>query len=143
VRCAPKGDPLLRQVRVFIAEDEPFIALNLASEVQGARGHVIGPAGSVAEALSLLEHTQPHVGLLDANLSDGEITPVAELLRARAVPILFYCGQLPAHLRYPDVPVYIKPMPPYELVIEIAALLRRVGNRPTSTSAILSHNCGA
>jgi hypothetical protein len=75
VRCAPKGDPLLRQVRVFIAEDEPFISLSLASEVQEAHGHVIGPAGSVAEALSLLEHTQPHVGLLDANLSDGEITP--------------------------------------------------------------------
>ena len=114
---------MLHQVRVFIAEDEPFIALNLASEVQEARGHVIGPAGSVAEALSLLEHTQPHVGLLDANLSDGEITPVAELLRARAVPILFYCGHLPPHLRYPDNPVYIKPMPPAELVIEIAALL--------------------
>ena len=141
--CAPKGDPLLHQVRVFIAEDEPFIALNLASEVQEARGHVIGPAGSVGEALSLLEHTQPHVGLLDVNLSDGEITPVAELLRARAVPILFYCGHLPPHLRYPDVPVYIKPMPPAELVIEIAALLRRVGNRPPSTSAILSRNCGA
>ena len=142
MRCAPKGDPLLRQVRVFIAEDEPFIALNLASEVQEAHGHVIGPAGSVAEALSLLEH-QPHVGLLDANLSDGEITPVAELLRARAVPILFYCGQLPAHLRYPGVPVYIKPVPPCELVIEIAALLRRVGNRSSSTPAILSHNCRA
>jgi hypothetical protein len=32
---------------VFIAEDEPFIALNLASEVQEAHGHVIGPAGYV------------------------------------------------------------------------------------------------
>ena len=134
---------MLHQVLVFIAEDEPFIALNLASEVQEARGHVIGPAGSVGEALSLLEHTQPHVGLLDVNLSDGEITPVAELLRARAVPILFYCGHLPPHLRYPDVPVYIKPMPPAELVIEIAALLRRVDNRPPSKSAILSRSYGA
>ena len=126
---------------MFIAEDEPFIALNLASEVREAHGLVIGPAGSVAEALSLLEHAQPHLGLLDANLSDGEITPVAELLRARAVPILFYCGQLPAHLRYPGVPVYFKPLSPYELVIEIAALLRRVENSPFSTSAILSHSC--
>jgi hypothetical protein len=46
---------LLNQVSVLIVEDEPFIALDLAMAVEEARGKVIGPAGSVCEALMLIE----------------------------------------------------------------------------------------
>jgi CheY-like chemotaxis protein len=116
---------VLNQFRIFIAEDEPFIALDLASKVDEARGQVIGPAGSVGEALSLLEHTRPDVGVLDVHLSDGEITPVAQLLMRRGIPILFHCGRLPLHLRYSGVPVCLKPIPAADLVFEIARLLGR------------------
>jgi DNA-binding response OmpR family regulator len=118
---------LLHQVQVFLAEDEPFIALDLASTVKEFRGHVIGPAGSIKEALSLLGQTEPHVAVLDVNLSDGLITPIADILASRAVPIMFYCGELPRHLRvrYPNARVCIKPMPPAELVNRVAALFDR------------------
>jgi CheY-like chemotaxis protein len=118
---------VLNQFRIFIAEDEPFIALDLASKVDEAHGQVIGPAGSVGEALSLLEHARPHLGVLDVHLSDGESTAVAELLMGRGIPILFHCGRLPLHLRYPGVPVCFKPIPAADLVIEIARLLGRSG----------------
>jgi CheY-like chemotaxis protein len=118
---------VLNQFRIFIAEDEPFIALDLASKVDEAHGQVIGPAGSVAEALSLLEHARPHLGVLDVHLSDGESTAVAELLMGRGIPILFHCGRLPLHLRYPGVPDCFKPIPAADLVIEIARLLGRSG----------------
>jgi hypothetical protein len=39
-----------------------------------------------------------------------EVTPVAELLMRGVIPILFHCGRLPLHLRYPGVPVYFKPI---------------------------------
>jgi DNA-binding response OmpR family regulator len=119
---------LLHQVQVFLAEDEPFIALDLASTVRECRGHVIGPAGSIGEALTLLGQTeQPHVAVLDVNLSDGLITPVADILASRAVPIMFYCGELPRHLRvrYPNARVCIKPMPPAELMNRVAAFFVR------------------
>ena len=38
---------MLNQVSVLIVEDEPFIALDLATAVEEAGGKVIGPAGSV------------------------------------------------------------------------------------------------
>jgi hypothetical protein len=46
---------LLNQVSVLIVEDAPFIALDLAMAVEEARGKVILPAGSVREALLLIE----------------------------------------------------------------------------------------
>jgi hypothetical protein len=54
-------------------------------------------------------------------------TAVAELLMGRGIPILFHCGRLPLHLRYPGVPVCFKPIPAADLVIEIARLLGRSG----------------
>ena len=119
---------MLNEVRVFIAEDEPFIALDLVAAVEDAQGTVIGPAGSIREALTILQCTQPHVGLLDAHLSDGEVTPIAELLVNRGVPILFYCGHgLTPDLktRHPRTSVFIKPQPHIVIVHEIAALMHR------------------
>jgi DNA-binding NtrC family response regulator len=120
---------LLHQIRVFIAEDEPFIALTLASAIGEARGLILGPAGSIKEALSLLENDEPHVGVLDVHLSDGDITPVAARLASRAIPIIFHCGELPSHLklRHPKAPVYFKLTPPAAIVAEIAMLFHRLG----------------
>ena len=119
---------MLKQIRVIIAEDELFIALDLAAAVEEAQGTVIGPAGSVREALAILECTQPHVGLLDVHLSDGEVTPIAELLISRGIPIFFYCGHgltPDLKMRHPRASVFIKPQPHTVIVHEIAALMHR------------------
>jgi len=71
---------LLNQVSVLIVENEPFIALDLATAVEEARGKVIGPAGSVREALMLIERHLVQAAVLDVNLSDRDVTPIAELL---------------------------------------------------------------
>jgi hypothetical protein len=54
---SPGRDALLNQVSVLIVEDEPFVALDLATAVEGARGKVIGPAGTVHEALCSWSNT--------------------------------------------------------------------------------------
>jgi hypothetical protein len=105
---------LLHLVKVFIAEDEPFIALPLAFAVDEARGMIIGPAGSVAEAKLLLEDAKPDIGVLDVHLSDGEISSIAALFAERAIPIIFHCANFPPHLgeRHPKAPVCISlPIP--------------------------------
>ena len=71
---------MLNQVSVLIVEDEPFIALDLATAVEEARGKVIGPAGSVREARMLIEQHLVQAAVLDVNLSDRDVTPIAELL---------------------------------------------------------------
>ena len=118
---------MLNQVSVLIVENEPFIALDLATAVEEARGKVIGPAGSVHEALMLIERHLVQAAILDVNLSDRDITPIAELLIEGGVPVIFYSGVvLPAALRkrYPSASMCKKPTPPVQLLHKLVALMR-------------------
>lgn len=61
-------------MRILVAEDDPIIALGLARRL-GALGHeVIGPAPSVAEALTLARTSEPPADLylFDVDLADGD-----------------------------------------------------------------------
>jgi CheY-like chemotaxis protein len=125
----PGRDTLLNQISVLIVEDEPFIAVDLAEAVDEARGKVIGPAGSVREALVLIEQNLVQAAILDVNLSDGDVTPVTELLIEVGVPVIFYSGlALPAALRerFPSVPAFKKPTPLVRLFNELLVLMPKV-----------------
>jgi CheY-like chemotaxis protein len=118
---------LLNQISVLIVEDEPFIALDLATAVEEARGKVIGPAGSVREALVLIGQHPVQAAVLDLNLSDRDVTPIAELLIDGGVPVVFYSGlAMPAGLRerYPSALLCRKPTPPVQLLNKLVALMR-------------------
>jgi hypothetical protein len=87
---------------------------------------VIGPAGSVREALMLIEQHLVQAAILDVNLSDRDVTPIAELLIEGGVPVIFYSGlALPAALRerYPSASIYKKPTPPVQLLNKLVALI--------------------
>ena len=123
-RRPPGRVALLNQVSVLIVEDEPFIALDLAMAVEEARGKVIGPAGSVREALTLIQQHLVQAAVLDVNLSDGDVTPIAELLIGGGVPVIFYSGlDLPVALRerYPSAWFCKKPTPAARLLNELVA----------------------
>ena len=49
---------------------------------------VLGPAGSVDQALQLLNEFTPDVAVLDVNLWGQQVTPVAEALHSRGVPFV-------------------------------------------------------
>jgi len=85
--------------RILVVEDEFFVAMDLA-EILEAEGYaVLGPVGSVAQALELLRHETPDGAVLDVVLRDGErVTPVARALMAMAVPFLLASAQAPEHL---------------------------------------------
>jgi CheY-like chemotaxis protein len=73
---------------VLVVEDEFLLAmhLELLLELHGYR--VLGPAPTVAEALRLLDGAAPDVALLDVNLRNEMVTPVAGRLRALAIPFV-------------------------------------------------------
>lgn len=117
---------MLEQRTIFIAEDEPYIALDLACAVEDAGGRVVGPAASVAEALRLLETETVDGAILDVNLIDRDITPVVVLLAAQGVPMILQSGKgLPPELaaRFPDLTVHVKPCTSAKLIDELAAML--------------------
>ena len=73
-----------RSVRVLIVEDEPLIAWMLADCLEGAGHEVLGPAGTMADALALCEAAAaPGLAVLDIGLRDG--SSGAELARALLV----------------------------------------------------------
>lgn len=71
---------------VLVVEDEFHIAMDLQAMLEDQGWRVLGPVGSVQDALLLLENELPSVALLDVNLGTEPVTPVAEALRAQGIP---------------------------------------------------------
>ena len=98
--------------RILIVEDEAIIALDLAHAVEDVDGVVVGPVASVAEALALLDIAPVCGAVLDANLVDGAVTPLALHLLDLGVPFVVHTGTgLPGELAvWPvDLSLVMKP----------------------------------
>jgi CheY-like chemotaxis protein len=118
---------LLGLAPILIVEDEPFIALELKASIEDAGGKVVGPVGSVQAAIQLLKTDVIAAAILDVELTDGKVTPVAEALLARRIPMVFQSGvQLPSDLRRQcaDVVFYKKPASAQLLLEKLAELIK-------------------
>jgi len=79
--------------RLLVVEDDYLVAMDLAEELAGHGAEVLGPAGSVEEALALVAaESRIDAAVLDINLRNEKVYPVAEALRARNVPFVFTTG---------------------------------------------------
>ncbi|MEP9359973.1 response regulator [Sphingomonas sp. KR3-1] len=117
---------MLNGLPILIVEDEPLIAMNLASAVAELDGKIVGPVDTVAAAFELLASETIAAAILDANLLDRDVTPLATSLAERSVPFVIFTGTgLPPALAatHPDLPVIIKPA---RSTAVLAALLQRV-----------------
>ena len=83
---------------VLVVEDEFLIAMEMKAVLLGAGYAVLGPAATVADALSLLEQWRPDAAVLDVNLGGERITPVAMALKRRDVPFVLTTAYWPADL---------------------------------------------
>ncbi len=111
---------------VLVAEDQIFIALDLAMAVEDAGGEVAGPVASIKDALALIETRPITAAILDYNLTDGDITEVATRLLGADIPIIIQSGVgIPPELamRFPDLLVFIKPYVAADLVSKLAVLI--------------------
>jgi CheY-like chemotaxis protein len=101
--------------RVLLVEDEYLLAAGLADECAQLGVETIGPAGSVKQALELVEHgARLDAAVLDINLRGDTVFPVADALRARGVPFVFVTGyerqEIPEEYR--NVVSFRKPIDP-------------------------------
>lgn len=121
-----RDNSLLNHALVLVAEDEPFIALDVALAIEDAGGKVAGPAASVKEALALIATSPIVAAILDVNLADGDISPVAVALIDAGIPVILQTGiGLPPELaaRFPDLVVHIKPCVAARLVDQLVMLI--------------------
>ena len=119
---------MLNRAPILIVEDEPYIALELQISIEDAGGEVVGPAGSARAALTLLETSVVAGAILDVQLSDRDVTPVADALVARGIPFVFHSSvSVPRNLqvRCRDAIVYKKPAPAEQLLKTLAEMIAR------------------
>lgn len=71
---------------VLVVEQEYMIAMHLKLILESQGWKVLGPAATVRGALKLMDQEPASVAILDVNLGNEFVTPVAEALKARHVP---------------------------------------------------------
>ncbi|WP_309604048.1 hypothetical protein [Phenylobacterium sp.] len=126
---------MLNQACVLVAEDQPFIALDLALAVEDAGGKVVGPAASCEEALAFLATGTVAAAILDVNLLDGDSSPLVEVLVGLGLPFIVHTAvDLPQAMaaRFSGLVVQIKPCPAAVLVARLGRLIADHGSPPTA-----------
>jgi CheY-like chemotaxis protein len=81
-----------RKLRILVVEDEPFLAVMLADMLEELGYAVAASASQVSQATEFLAGDKVDIALLDVNLGDERIDPVADLLAERACPFIFTTG---------------------------------------------------
>jgi CheY-like chemotaxis protein len=118
--------PSLQGVCVLVVEDEPIVALDLASMLADVGADVLGPALTAREAEKLSENSNIAVAVLDIRLGDETVAPVADILYRRGIPIIFHTGHGAAadlNSQWPGSRVLVKPTKEEELLREIVSVL--------------------
>ena len=101
----------MRQVSVFLVEDETLIRMMIAGMVEELGHTVVAEAANIADALRLAETMDFGIAILDINVGGDRIEPVAEIIDGRHLPFVFASGYGPAGLpaRFRDRPALQKP----------------------------------
>ena len=111
-----------QQLRVLVAEDELIVGYDLCDTVAEAGYAVDGPFENLSSAMLAYQKSKPDIAILDVQLGDGIVYPLAEQMIAEDVQVIFHSGQLtPAEVsqRFPHVEALRKPCPPAAVIDSI------------------------
>ena len=116
-------------LRILVVEDEALIAMMLEDVLKQSGAIVLGPVGTAAEALTLIEQSSLDCAILDYKLVDGSSLCVADALVKLDVPFVFASGCHASAMnsinsRYPNAPVLEKAFDSVELLATISAMRR-------------------
>jgi PAS domain S-box-containing protein len=98
--------------RVLLVEDETLIAMMMEGLLRDLDLEVVGPFGTVGDALEAVRHEAIDAALLDVNLGGEMAYPIAQLLQAKKVPFVFMTGYGSETIAMPfsNVRVFQKPL---------------------------------
>lgn len=86
-------DRTLKDCRVLVVEDEYMLADDLSTELVFAGAIVLGPVGTLPNAMASLDTRELVDGaILDVNLGGEMVYPFADRLLERDVPFVFTTG---------------------------------------------------
>lgn len=115
--------------RILAVEDEYMLAQDLALFLEQLGATVVGPVGTVQAALGLATRETLDAAVLDVNLHNQPVYPVADVLIERGIPIVFATGydELLMQRAYLNLPRCPKPLDKEAL---LRVLVREIAARP-------------
>lgn len=115
-----------QKLRVLVAEDEFIVGCDLCNTVSEAGYLVEGPFEDLSSAMLAYQKSKPDIAILDVQLGDGIVYPLAEQMIAENVEVIFHSGRMtPDEVakRFPTARALSKPCPPAEVIhtVQLAA----------------------
>jgi CheY-like chemotaxis protein len=111
---------------ILVVEDEAIVAMAIEDDLFNEGARIMGPVGSVDEAVQLIEAADGGLSaaVLDLNLNGASVLPVADRLAELGVPFLFATGYNVGcdTGRHTTAPVMHKPFNPHALIAAVEAL---------------------
>ena len=127
----------LEGLELFLVEDNFLILYETRLILQEA-GAAVTTAGSVGQGLALCDRDY-HAAILDIDLPDGNVFPVAERLVGQHTPLIFHSGSSahdPSILQhFPDAAVLIKPVSETQLIAYVQRLAHPSDRHPVHQPA--------
>jgi PAS domain S-box-containing protein len=98
--------------RVLLVEDEALVAMMIQECLAEFGYQVVGPICTAAEAAARAKDGPLEAAVLDINLGDGAVYPIADILAARGVPFVFVTGYDADSIdaRFRKIPILQKPI---------------------------------
>lgn len=126
MKAAHPDPALLAGQHILLVEDDYLLANALGSLLRDRGVRLLGPCGTVEDALRVLrDNDAVDAVVLDGNLDGERADRVADAVLARGIPLVFVSGYdrelLPARFR--DVPHCLKPVDVDQLAAALAGLI--------------------
>jgi len=112
--------------RILVVEDEYFLADDIGRELRACGADVAGPVADLDDALRILNDGSMVDGaVLDVNVGNAMVFPIARELRTRHVPFVFATGydQVTLGPEFQNVPLWEKPVDITAMVRGLAELI--------------------
>jgi DNA-binding response OmpR family regulator len=84
--------PLAKGSTVLLVEDEASVAMMMSEALIALEFRVLGPYGTVADAMRAAVEMPLDAAILDIRLGEELVYPLAEVLETRGVPFVFVSG---------------------------------------------------
>lgn len=130
------ADSVLSGLRLLVVEDEAMVAMMIEDQLTDLGCIVVGVVASVSEGLAAIEEKASRLdaAVLDINLGDEKVYPVADRLIDRGIPFIFSTGYSLAGIdaEFARTPTLSKPFGPKALEATLISVLPRDPNRTWS-----------
>lgn len=93
-----EAHPLLHGRRILVVHSEPLIGLELADRMVDEGAEIIGPAYKLDDALKGAVDPRLDAAVLNVIFAGGTTLDIADALRQRGVPVVFYTAMEPTYM---------------------------------------------